>query len=144
MNIGMVPRSERAAVLAQVSIELLPASLHDIIEIIDVQPTLLLVQHFGGTYVDVPAVRDCTPEHILARLIGFDLMLKLAAVWANDRLNIPKAQAALRLIRNQQIHAHAAAGKTQRELCMMYGLTERQINTILNGQPPEDRQTDLF
>ncbi|WP_254504350.1 Mor transcription activator family protein [Duganella vulcania] len=88
-----------------------------------------------------------TPEHVLARLIGFDLALKLSAEFGGmDHFDIPRAAGALRMVRNRDIAEKFIKGKTLRQLALEYLMTERAIQKILAeyGTSQTDRQAVLF
>ena len=129
----------------QVRLEDLPQQLRQIAALVGLQATLILVHNYGGVRLYVPV--NMTPDHIIARLIGFDLALKLAAEFGGmDHFDIPRAAGALRLVRNREIAEKFIKGKTLRQLALEYLMTERAIQKILAycGTTQEDRQAALF
>ncbi len=129
----------------QVRLEDLPQQLRQIAALVGLQATLILVHNYGGVRLYVPV--NMTPDHIIARLIGFDLALKLAAEFGGmDHFDIPRAAGALRLVRNREIAEKFVKGKTLRQLALEYLMTERAIQKILAycGTTQEDRQAALF
>lgn len=129
----------------QVRLEDLPQQLRQIAAVVGLQATLILVHNYGGVRLYVPV--NMTPDHIIARLIGFDLALKLAAEFgAMDHFDIPRAAGALRLVRNREIAEKFIKGKSLRQLALEYLMTERAIQKILAycGTTQEDRQAALF
>jgi hypothetical protein len=129
----------------QVRLEDLPQQLRHIAAIIGLQATLLLVRNYGGVRLYVPVT--IAPDHILAKLIGFELAVKLAAEFGGmDHFDIPRAAGALRVVRNRDIVEKFVKGKTLRQLALEYLMTERAIQKILAecGASQEDRQAALF
>ena len=129
----------------QVKLEDLPQQLRHIAAIVGLQATLLLVRNYGGVRLYVPV--NMTPGHILAKLVGFELALKLSAEFGGmDHFDIPRASGALRVVRNREIVEKFIKGKTLRLLALEYLMTERAIQKILAdcGASQEDRQAALF
>lgn len=123
---------------------LLPPSLQRVAEHIGLPATLRLVEARGGISIWVPTTDRCTPEHYLSRLIGFAALLALAELHGGEELEIPRAVAAVRAVRDARIREQYDGGKSQWDLALEYGLTERQIRNILNGLVAEEKQQALF
>lgn len=129
----------------QVELNDLPQQLQTIADVIGLPATLTLVKHYGGVRLYVPM--NMTPEHILSRLIGFDVALKLAKEFGGmDHFDIPRAAAAIRTVRNRSITDKYRKGKSLRELALEFMMTERMIVKILSeaGTNDECRQAKLF
>ncbi len=129
----------------QVKLEDLPQQLRQIAAVVGLQATLLLVRNYGGVRLYVPV--NMTPDHILSKLIGFELALKLAAAFGGmDHFDIPRAAGALRVVRNRDIAEKFIKGKTLRQLALEFCMTERGIVKVLSiaGATQEDRQSSLF
>lgn len=84
-----------------------------------------------------PGGRICVPEkaaadHPLAEVLGMaDLAIFCRAMRSNGgTINIPKADAAKRAVRDKAIRAEKAAGAPMNDLCRKYKLTYRQIQSI--------------
>lgn len=123
--------------------DLLPATLQDFVRLIGLAATMILVEHFGGTRLYIPV--KPSPDHHLAKLIGMDNLVKLSRVYgAQDHFDIPKAERALRHLRDQKIRADIGP-KSARVLALEHGLTERQIWSIV-GRPANraTSQNELF
>lgn len=123
----------------------LPESLREVVDLIGLAATLKLVEHFGGrTQLYVP--RDIDHDHPIAQAVGITAARKLATVYSADTLrNIPRCAEGLRRIRNTEIRARHPA-ESAATLALAFGLTERQIWTIL-GEDDEEadaRQAALF
>jgi hypothetical protein len=129
----------------QVSLDDLPQQLQLVARVVGLPATLLLVKNYGGIRLYVPITM--TPDHVLARLIGFDVALKLAAEFGGmDHFDIPRAAGALRLARNRIIAEKFVKGKSLRLLALEFSMTERGIVKALSSQgaTQEDRQANLF
>jgi hypothetical protein len=124
----------------------LPESLRDVVELIGLAATLNLVEHFGGL-IALYVPRDIEPEHPIAVAIGITAARKLAAHYGTDSLrNIPRCVAGLRRIRDAQIHARREAGESPARLALAFGITERQVWSILAElrDSGDDKQAALF
>lgn len=130
--------------------ELLPPLLQDFERLIGLQATMALVRAVGGLRVYFPTPERVTPEHPYAALIGFENLLKIAHTeYAGmEHIQLPKAERALKAVRNARIAADYAGSKTARELATEHGLTESQIARIVASMgvtaPPDRRQRALF
>lgn len=122
----------------------LPDSLREVVDLIGLAATLKLVEHFGGrTQLYVP--REIEPDHPIVQAIGITAARKLATVYGADTLrNIPRCAEGLRRIRNTEIRARR--GESAATLALAYGLTERQIWTIRteDDEGADARQAALF
>lgn len=121
----------------------LPESLREVVELIGLSATLKLVEHYGGL-IAVYVPREIEPDHRLARDLGLAPARKLAGHYGGDCLrNIPRCVEGMRRIRDAEIRARRAEGAAR--LALEFGLTERQIWTILGeGDEPDARQAALF
>lgn len=126
-----------------IDIEDLPATLREMAALIGLPHTLTLVRHYGGTRLYVP--REATPEHLLARLVGFEAMARLCQHYGSgEHFDIPRALDATIAVRNREIRRQAQMGKSQRELALAYRMTERHVRNILGEAPMESPQVDMF
>lgn len=129
----------------KLSVDDLPASLLDLVELIGLAATLNLVERFGGL-IQLYVPRDIEPGHPIAQAIGITAARKLAKEYGTDCLrNIPRCAEGLRRIRNGEIRARHP-NESAAALALAYGLTERQIWTILaEGRAAgDDKQAALF
>lgn len=100
----------------------------------------------GGTRVYIPQVENCNAQHYLAQAIGLDNLIKLAHEFACDRIEVPVGYHAFKEQRNKEIIERFEKGSHQSELALDYGLTERQIRTIVAKRAPvvDKNQLPLF
>lgn len=124
-------------------VDLLPAVLQDFVQHIGLVCTMLLVERYGGIRLYVPHNPD--KEHVLAQIIGLDNLLKLSRIYGGEgHFTIPKAQRALRAIRDAKIRSEYGPRSTS-FLAREYRLTERQIWTIVGRRSqPNPNQNKLF
>lgn len=128
---------------ADLATDLLPPVLQDFVRLIGLQPTMALVERFGGLRIYIPA--NPGPDHQLSQLIGYENLQNLSKEYGTgERLDLPKAERALTGLRNAKIIAQYGP-KSMRTLAAEHHLTERQITRILAAaQAQNDSQTDLF
>ncbi len=130
--------------IADIDVDDLPGILRDLVDLIGVTETMSIVEHYGGVRLYVPAKFD--PEHPLIGVVGHKAAAALVEYAKGDSFDIPKADAALRAVRNRRIREqYQQSCKTQRDLALEYRLTDRQIRTILSGlEEFDDGQQSLF
>lgn len=120
---------------------LIPERLQEIAGYCGEQTALALLLNFPGVHVRIP--KKAHPTHKLAELLGMPAFIKMVEIFPDEVLQIPRAAAAIRALRNQQILRDFARGDSQATIAIAYGMTERQINTICNTIRI-DNQLDLF
>jgi len=105
-----------------------------------------LISICGGTRIYIPTVEHCKEQHYLAQAIGLDNLIILAREFGSDRIEVPIGQAELKKMRNQEIIAMFREGGNQSTLALRFGMTERQIRTIISRRPPviDTNQLPLF
>lgn len=128
---------------ADLSIDLLPKVLQEFVRLIGLQPTMLLVQHFGGLRIYIPL--NPTADHHFAQLIGLPNLIKLSQVYGReDHFELPKAERALLALRNAKIRAEYGP-KSIRQLAAEYHLTERHVTRLVGAVDAQnDSQPELF
>jgi bacterioferritin-associated ferredoxin len=124
-------------------LHLLPPKLREIAEYCGIETALLLLEHAGGRYVSVPYPEHLHALHQLVEWLGVERASGFCRQYAGELIQVPKAAAAIRAIRDQQIREDRRSGASLGSLARRYGLTQRQITTIV-GQETDDRQFDLF
>jgi len=120
----------------------LPPRLAALAALIGLPATLRLVEARGGTRVYVPDV--ATVDHWIARLIGLPALQQLVSERPRDYIELDRATAALRAVRDRQIIADHAAGISTATLALENGLTQRQVFNILARTSAVADQCDLF
>lgn len=108
----------------------LPAMLQPFIRKTGPAPTIMLIEHYGGTRLMVPNHAD--PSHALAQLLGFEAFERLVQEFGGDTIDAPLGTIAKRATRNTRIKAGRAAGETVATLARRFQLTERAIRLIVN------------
>lgn len=118
----------------------LPKSVRDIIELVGLHPAMALVREFPGNIIKVPtgSVEDGKMRMRLIGLMGPEAADKFIATYGGERLAIPRCVEAMRDERDRQIIGDYDAGKPVSSLAFQFGLTERQIRTILKRVPGEN------
>ena len=134
---------------APISTDLLPPLLQDFVRLVGLQATMALVGAVGGLRVYIPTPERATPEHPFAVLIGFDSLLKLAAEYGGQpHFQLPKADRALKAVRNAQIAKAYAKDRSARQLAEEFRLTESQVVRIVAAAgvtaPVDRKQQPLF
>jgi hypothetical protein len=125
-------------------LHLLPPKLREIAEYCGAETALLLLEHAGGRYVSVPYPEHLHGLHQLVEWLGVERATVFCRKYAGELIQMPKAAAAIRSIRDQKIRDDRQAGASLGSLARRYGLTQRQITTIVGQDPADDRQFDLF
>ena len=131
------------------TLELLPPGTREIAETIGLPATLKAVNAWGGSSVWIPAewkVEALTVQRLIV-VLGEEAAHALWGVYRNSSIDIAKCDAAIRVLRDQEIVERRAQGETVTKLALMNGLTERQIYSILAdslSNKVDDRQIGLF
>ena len=124
-----------------IDLNLLPGELREIAQLIGIPATMALVGKYGGVGLYVPI--ELKPDHPLIELIGAKNAEKLSARYPGDEIEIGKAEAAMRELRNREIRSQYPA-LSQRALALKYNTTERNIRLILGECARNDDQMTLF
>lgn len=122
--------------------DLLPQSMADLVDIIGLPAVLNLMGAFGGTEFWVP--EKLVHNHPLVSAIGAEAAQTLCEYMARERIKVPRGAAIRREVRNRAIRRERQEGAKLAELALRYGMTDRQVLNILNSDPEDDRQQDLF
>lgn len=128
---------------ANLSIEsrYLPPILRDITELIGLPATLALVRHAGGTRLYVPVRFD--PDHPLVKVLGHAAAVALIERHRGEYIDLPKGEIAIKAARDQQIRADRKV-YTHAQQAIRWGLTDRQIRSILGPAEKDEKQAGLF
>ena len=93
--------------------------------------TLTLLIARGGTQIRIPSVPEESTE--LSKIITTDSIAKLTAKFSGKRFDLPKADGAIKQLRNQAIKA-AFKTKTAPQLAIEFGLSRKQIFNIVGNE----------
>lgn len=122
--------------------EMLPASLQAIADIIGAPAALKIAERWGGIRLYIPT--DMDENHNLAKLIGIESASRLCEAYAGERIDIPKADCWWRAVRNKLMIEARSRGVSQSNLAREYALTERQVRKIERMMGGDDKQDSLF
>lgn len=125
-----------------VETELLPESMAKLSEIIGLPAVLDLMEAFGGTQLWVP--EKLSHNHLLVDAIGAEAAQQMCEYMAKERMLVPRGESIRREIRNRAIRRERFQGAKLAELAIRYRMTDRQVLNILNAEPMDDRQHDMF
>lgn len=109
--------------------DLLPPSARELAEVIGLDATLALIEHYGGTRLYVP--EHIGADHPLARAIGMQAAHTLVEHYARDSIDVPRAWRAARAVLYRQIVAAYTDGATAASLARRHRCTERWIYEIV-------------
>ena len=106
--------------------------LQDLVELIGHRPTIELVRAWGGRRLKIPT--KVTEDHALVFALGWEAANKLARAYGGaDALDIPAERNFLLDLRNEAILADFLATRSITWLANTYGLSRRQVNSILDA-----------
>jgi hypothetical protein len=104
-------------------------------DVIGVEATLLLCEHYGGISMRCPSSKGELGNN-WARLIGVDACNKFIRAYRGECISIPKLKARELKMRDEQIRKERSGGMSLINLARLHGLTTRQIiNITQRGQP---------
>ncbi|WP_126456710.1 Mor transcription activator family protein [Sulfuriflexus mobilis] len=128
------------------TLEHLPPSIQELVEITDLPAALAIVEVRGGIRLCVP--RRAREDHWLAELIGLENMEKLIAIYAGEEIDIPRCLAALKAAKDLQIARDIEQGVSGARLARKYEYTERGMRKVKRRLEErgelKERQGDLF
>lgn len=120
----------------------LPKSLADLVKLMGFQATLKLVERFGGLPLYVPREEHLNEEHGIVAAIGAEAARKLSRDRGTETLEIPRAAAYLRRVRDQLMREKYETNSAS-ELAREFGMTRRNVFYRV-GADEDDDQGDLF
>lgn len=110
--------------------------LDDLVHLIGHQHAIELLRAFGGRRLKVPA--DLTQDHPLAFTVGLQSAKRLAAHYGGTDVDLPAERNFLIDLRNDAILIDFKAGHSISALAMRYGVSRRQVNSILDAMGHRD------
>jgi hypothetical protein len=117
----------------------LPQSVRDIVDLVGFPAAMALVKAYGGVCINkVPVHGSGRPGAIRARLIelmGEEAAEKFIKTYSGERFPVARCEAALRDARDTEIIAKYDSGVSGVKLAIEYGMTERNVRTILKRIP---------
>ncbi|MDD5391178.1 MAG: Mor transcription activator family protein [Gallionellaceae bacterium] len=125
----------------QISVDLLPAILREMVELIGLPAVMVLVEKRGGIGLYVPK-GELAEDHGLVKWIGREAAEKLQSEYPGEELEIPLALRAMTAVRNAEIKSNPQ-GLSVSQLARIHRTTERNIRYIRN-EVGDDRQQGLF
>lgn len=134
------PRRQRPT---DINTAMLPPQLRLLVRVMGVGPALALVEARGGTRLTVPV--RCSPDHWLNEVVGPVAFAALVQDSAAVTMELPKADAATRQWRHQQVH-ELARTMTNDQVARATGYTRRHVINIRQAEAEAAglRQPDLF
>jgi len=114
---------------AKLPIEYLPASIKELLMVLDTPTVYALIAEYGGTRLCVPKV--ASDDHELVALIGFGGLVNLCHLFGGEVFDCPRCLKALNVLRDNEILAGKRSGLTLAQLARKYTLTERGISKVL-------------
>ena len=131
--------------LHKISVDDLPPSLRELVEIIGLPATLKFIECYGGL-IRLYIPRELRAGNVLAKDIGITAARKLIARYGGEDIyNIPNCKRALCAVRDREIVDRFNHGNTATALMRDYNLTERYIWYILARYRVEpNNQTSIF
>lgn len=122
--------------------DLLPRLLRELAGIIGLGATLALAEAYPGVAVYIPSQPH--PDHPLAKLIGFQNLQRLAAVYGQEHLRMPKLDAAIRQIKHRLVRDLKGQHHSNRAIALQLGYTVRRVEQLNSAHAASDEQDDLF
>ena len=142
------------ALVAELSPELLPDVVTDIVSIIGYPKTLQLLQALGGLDFAMPTGEKTGPSAtLLTNAVGSDAAKLLMQAFGGERLYIPRCISAFVQLNNQSfcrdVRRMVEGGQTQKAAIHLYapqyGFSERWAYTVLREESKRaDVQLSLF
>ena len=118
--------------MTQLPRHLLPVSLLQIADYCGDTVMWTLWEQYGGCHLRVPMRYDAA--HPLNTPLGAVGLARLVDAFGGEILNIPRADAARRAVRDELIRNARAEGADLATLARRFTLTERQISTICRAR----------
>jgi hypothetical protein len=114
---------------AKLPTEYLPASIKELLTVLDTPTVYALIAEYGGTRLCVPKI--AAKEHELVDLIGFDALVLLCQLFGGGVFDCPRCLKALNVLRDNELLSGKRTGLTLAQLARQYHLTERGVSKAL-------------
>jgi Mor family transcriptional regulator len=125
-----------------IRIEDLPPTLRRIAEVAGVPAAVRLAEEYGGTRKYFPL--NPAEGHELAEVLGLEAAVALAEHFGLEEVDVPRATAALRRLRDEEIQHRLACGDSTNTVARAFGVSWRHVYRIKARQPADDRQENLI
>lgn len=112
--------------------------LGEIVQLIGHQPAIELLRAWGGRRIKVPA--EIGQDHALAFCIGLEAARLMAKEYGGTDLDLPAERNILIDMRNDAIYSDFFKEKNITWLSRRYGLSRRQVNSILDKMGARDER----
>ena len=133
--------------------ETIPASVHELLGLINAESVEALLKAHKGTRVQIP--KHFTDECWLLTVMSSEDLTQLSAVMGGTVVDLPNCTSLMTLLRDQRLLADKRAGLSLTQCALKYGLTERGVSKALRRieqreyepwvrQPMTFGQADLF
>lgn len=124
--------------------DLLPSQLRVVARAGGVSAALRLVECRGGQRIYVPQAVE--PDHWLVEIIQISGLQALVAAYPSEHIEVPKAEAALRFLRDCEMRAARARGASITQLAGTTRLSRRRVLQVLASDcgQADNEQPSLF
>ena len=109
----------------------LPGTLAEMARVTTLTAALAIAERFGGTRLYLPRQPDESSE--LVQLIGIRHARALCSHYSGEFIEVPRAAAVRRLLRDSKMCRARERGATVRKIAREYQLTQRQARRILTA-----------
>lgn len=112
--------------------------LQDLVELIGHRQAIELLRAWGGRRLKVPA--EVREDHALVFTIGWEAARAIAGAYGGTDLDLPAERNYLVDVRNDAIAAGFAGNRSISWLSQTYGVSRRQVNSILDAMGHRDER----
>lgn len=112
--------------------------LSDLVELIGHRQAIELLRAWGGRRLKVPA--EVREDHALVFTIGWEAARAIAGAYGGTDLDLPAERNYLVDVRNDAIAAGFAGNRSISWLSQTYGVSRRQVNSILDAMGHRDER----
>lgn len=112
--------------------------LQDLVELIGHRQAIELLRAWGGRRLKVPA--EVHEDHALVFTIGWEAARAIAGAYGGTDLDLPAERNYLVDMRNDAIAAGFAGNRSISWLSQTYGVSRRQVNSILDAMGHRDER----
>lgn len=129
-------------------IALMPKNFAFVAKLIGVEAALNMIQAYGGTNVFIPHRHALNINHDISGVISLKKLQILSEQLGNNTIEVPMGSPLVNAMRNKMIRNMANDGHSKPKIARKFGVTQRTIRTIVNGEEKLklniDRNYDLF